>query len=412
MQQELGLFQGFGVELGYMIVGRAGLDVYPVADKVLEVAAGESVSDVELGRLAWSNELVLHVIELKTNGPAPGLTGLAEEFQRHVRRINEILAPLDGRLMPTGAHPWMDPMTQARLWPHEYSPIYEAYDRIFGCRGHGWSNLQSAHINLPFSGDDEFARLHAAIRLVLPIMPALTASSPILNAKLTGFADSRMQVYLHNSARIPSVAGRVVPEQAFSRRQYFERILAPMYRDIEPHDPDGILQYEWLNSRGAIARFDRGSIEIRVLDVQECPRADLALAGLITAAIKAVTEEKWIGLEEQKAWDTHALADVLLLSIRHAQSAVIENPAYLRAFGISGETRLSAGDLWRHLRQACLPEVLADPSWTGPIERVLTEGSLSRRITAALGREFGPDEMRQIYARLCDCLDSGETFGS
>ena len=50
--------------------------------------------------------------------------------------------------------------------------MYEAYDRIFDCRGHGWANLQAVHLNLPFSGDEEFGRLHAAIRLVLPIMPA------------------------------------------------------------------------------------------------------------------------------------------------------------------------------------------------------------------------------------------------
>ncbi|HAL85576.1 MAG TPA: hypothetical protein DCM31_01010, partial [Deferribacteraceae bacterium] len=37
-----------------------------------------------------------------------------------------------------------------------------------------------------------------------------------------------------------------------------------MYRDIAPYDPECILQEEWLNSRGAIARFDRKAIEIRL----------------------------------------------------------------------------------------------------------------------------------------------------
>ena len=39
-----------------------------------------------------------------------------------------------------------------------------------------------------------------------------------------------------------------------------------MYRQIAPLDPDHVVQYEWLNSRGAIARFDRNAIEIRVID--------------------------------------------------------------------------------------------------------------------------------------------------
>ena len=32
-----------------------------------QAVAGEIVSDVEMGALAWSNELVLHVVELKTS---------------------------------------------------------------------------------------------------------------------------------------------------------------------------------------------------------------------------------------------------------------------------------------------------------------------------------------------------------
>ena len=43
--------------------------------------------------------------------------------------------------------------------------IYDTFDRIFSCKGHGWANLQSMQINLPFRGDEEFARLHAAIRV-------------------------------------------------------------------------------------------------------------------------------------------------------------------------------------------------------------------------------------------------------
>jgi len=85
--------------------------------------------------------------------PAASLSGLAGAFQADVRRIDEILAPHGARLMPTGMHPWMDPQRETHLWPHEYSPVYEAFDRIFSCKGHGWSNLQSAHLNLPFQGD-------------------------------------------------------------------------------------------------------------------------------------------------------------------------------------------------------------------------------------------------------------------
>ena len=84
--------------------------------------------------------------------------------------------------MPSGMHPWMQPARETRLWPHESGPIHRAYDALFDCRRHGWANLQSMHVNLPFgedlTPDGEFARLHAAVRLVLPLLPALAASTP------------------------------------------------------------------------------------------------------------------------------------------------------------------------------------------------------------------------------------------
>ena len=79
------LFEGFGVELEYMIVRRDDLAVLPVTDAVLQEASGEVCNEVKRGQLSWSNELVLHVIELKTNGPAASLEGLADEFTRQCR---------------------------------------------------------------------------------------------------------------------------------------------------------------------------------------------------------------------------------------------------------------------------------------------------------------------------------------
>jgi gamma-glutamyl:cysteine ligase YbdK (ATP-grasp superfamily) len=399
MSGGLHLFEGFGIELEYMIVDRDSLDVRPLADRVLEAAAGRIESEVEMGRLAWSNELVLHVVELKTNGPAPALDGLAAAFQSDVQRIDSILAPLGARLMPTGMHPWMDPRRETRLWPHEYSPVYEAFDRIFSCTGHGWSNLQSAHLNLPFQDDEEFGRLHAAIRLVLPILPALAASSPVIDGRRSGFLDHRLEVYRSNAARIPSVAGAVIPEPAYTRRAYETDILERIYRDLEPHDPDGVLRHEWVNSRGAIARFDRDAIEIRVLDVQECPEADLAIAAVIVAVLRACVEERWLGREAQQASPQGPLADIFLRTIRDGDAARLEDLDYLAAFGMRAPC--TAGDLWRHLVTMLLPE--HPPA----LDVVLAHGPVARRIGRGLdaGRPLA-----EVYRDLCDCLHEGKPY--
>lgn len=403
------LFQVAGIEIEYMIVDAASLRVLPRADLVLRDADGAAVSDVEFDDISWSNELVSHVIELKTSGPAPRLAGVAAAFQAHVRRINAMLAPHGARLLPTGAHPFMDPATETVLWPHEYGPVYAAFDRIFGCKGHGWSNLQSMHVNLPFCGDEEFGRLHAAIRLLLPILPALAASTPVLGGRITGLLDSRMGFYGKNSARVPSVAGVVVPEPIFDEASYRRDIFERMYRDMAPLDPEGVLRDEFLNARGAIARFDRGAIEIRVLDSQECPGADLAVAGLVTAVLKALAGGRLGDAPRFRDMDTARLAGILQTVIRDADAAVLGDADFQKALGLPSG-RITAADAWRALHEAAGPDMERDPAWDAPLAAILTHGCLARRILRALDGDVSPGNLAAVYRRLAECLEAGETF--
>jgi gamma-glutamyl:cysteine ligase YbdK (ATP-grasp superfamily) len=415
----LHLFEGYGVELEYMLVHSVSLDVLPAVDQLMLEIAGEFEAEVERGAFAWSNELVNHVVELKTNGPAPSLRGLDAAFAREVADVNALLAPRHGRLMPTAAHPWMDPARDTVLWPHEMGEVYRAFDRIFGCTGHGWSNLQCMHLNLAFHGESEFARLHAAVRLLLPLLPALAASSPILDCRLTGLMDSRMHFYRENQKRIPSIAGAVIPEPVYSKRDYEEKILEPMYADIAPHDIEDVLQEEWLNARGAIARFDRDTIEIRIIDVQECPTADLAIAHAVTCATRALVEEHWQPLERQERYDTEALNAILLATTRDADAALITDRDYLGAFGIRAP-RASAHDVWQHLIESVVAgDAELSSAWASVLETITREGPLARRIVrAAAGDEPGVaarlslprERLHEVYLQLCDCLRENRTF--
>ena len=393
----------------YMIVQNDTLDILPLADKLLEKMAGKIVNEISRDGLAWSNELALHVIEVKSDGPATQLAGAGEFFQNEIEAMESVLKSFNARLMPGAMHPWMDPFTEVKLWPHEYNPIYEAYNRIFDCRGHGWANLQSTHLNLPFFGDAEFEKLHAALRLILPLIPAIAASSPIADSEKKGWLDYRMEAYRTNSLKIPSITGKIVPERVFNEADYREKIFEWMYRDIAPYDPEGILQDEWLNSRGAMSRWDRNAIEVRVIDLQELPAADIAILEWVVNLAKFLTDEKTCSLRDQKEWHEDELYDLLMNVIRNGEKMVIHNRDFLEVFGVK-KMSATAGELTRHITDILVSEYPFDGKSLSLLNLIHEEGPLSRRILNTLPENFDKQDLASVYTQLCDSLRNATPF--
>lgn len=416
MSRVLHLFEGYGVELEYAIVDRDDLRVRPICAELLEVLTGvddagapsEDIDEIVLGDVACSNELAAHVVELKTAGPAPAIAGCLAEFERAVARLNAALADHGAMLLPTGMHPMMDPAAELRLWSRGQRSVYAAYDRIFGCQGHGWANLQSCHLNLPFCGDEELDRLHVAVRAVLPLLPALAASSPVVEGRVAGALDQRLVFYADNQRRLPSIIGQIVPEPIRSRADYEATILAPMYREIAPLDPQGVLAHEWLNSRGAIARFERDALEIRVLDVQEAPVADLAIARLVAKTVQSLVDERWVDLETVRALDTHALREVFDDTIRQGDRALVTEAALLRVFGLA--TPLEARELWAAVAGTVRDSAEEHGPLDDAVRVILEHGCLSRRLLDVLGPSPSRARIAEVYRELSRCLAEGRSF--
>jgi gamma-glutamyl:cysteine ligase YbdK (ATP-grasp superfamily) len=406
------LFEVVGIEIEYMLVDCETLAVRPEADRLIERETGEVRPEVPRGAIDWSNELALHLIELKTHEPAPGLDGLAADFQAEVAHICGLLAPQGATLCPGGMHPFMDPDRETRLWPHEHGAVYRAFDRIFDCRGHGWANLQSVHLNLPFADALEFGRLHAAVRVALPLLPALAASSPFTDARPTGWMDTRLACYRDNARRVPSVTGSVVPEPVFTPDDYRREILERIYADLAPLDPEGLLHHEWINARGCIARFDRGAIEIRVLDVSECPAADLAIADAVVALVRALCEGWPAAPAAQRAFPTDSLAKILEDVAREGDRARVSDRAYLELFRVPAARPCTAGELWsRLLEDRRIGPRLAAAS-AAPLAGILRDGCLARRLLRAAGPDPTLERIRAVYRELAACLAAGRTFAA
>lgn len=408
MTNTLHLFEGFGIELEYMITSRHNAQVLPIADQFFKRVCGNFSAFFETEKICFSNELVLHVLELKTNGPAASLEPLPALFADQIQFSKNILAELNATLMPSAMHPLMNPLQETKLWPHENNEIYEMYNRIFGCQGHGWANLQATHINLPFANDQEFAALHTAIRLLLPLMPALTASSPLMEGHLTSLMDTRLEVYARNQKKIPAIIGQLIPEPVLSKHQYQTDILQKIYDDIEHLDPEKIISHEWLNSRAAIARFERMAIEIRLLDIQECPLADLAIASLIVETIRFLVQEESVALKEQADFSCSELCELLWRCIRNGEKARINNDRLLGTFNIEPEKAVFAGDFW-HIMFSRLANRIPT-SFHKTINTILQEGCLARRITNCLGKKPNAEKIIATYRKLSECLSNNTLF--
>jgi gamma-glutamyl:cysteine ligase YbdK (ATP-grasp superfamily) len=455
------LWERFGVEMEFMIVDRDTLNVLPRADVPLgKDKDGNQLSDIEYDDIGLSNELVSHVLEFKCAHPKSTFDGLGKRFFHEIRRANKKLEKINAMLLPSACHPFMDP-AEMKLWPYDCLDIYQTYDRIFNCKGHGWANLQSTHLNLSFDGDEEFGELHAAIRLLLPLIPAIAASSPYLDGKYTGYRDARINVYRHNQDKVPEITGQVIPEQAYSYDEYNKMIFDKVKKAIAPYDTEHLLNHFFLNSRGAIARFDRGAIEIRLVDIQECPNADIAIAELEIATLKAIVNGKFATsrsgntagssnaadiseaansvphtLKEYREFlrnfDTTRLAELLNKTVKDAENASIDWAEYLSVFGMNFATAsastspvttsaatspasspathsITAGDLWKHI-YSVVKNDLTEVSQS-VMEKMLERGTLSSALYKALGDNPSREAFVSEYKKLADCLAHNRLYG-
>ena len=445
----------------FMIVDRDTLNVLPRADVPLgKDKDGNQLSDIEYDDIGLSNELVSHVLEFKCAHPKSTFDGLGKRFFHEIRRANKKLEKINAMLLPSACHPFMDP-AEMKLWPYDCLDIYQTYDRIFNCKGHGWANLQSTHLNLSFDGDEEFGELHAAIRLLLPLIPAIAASSPYLDGKYTSYRDARINVYRHNQDKVPEITGQVIPEQAYSYDEYNKMIFDKVKKAIAPYDTEHLLNHFFLNSRGAIARFDRGAIEIRLVDIQECPNADIAIAELEIATLKAIVNGKFAASRSGNAaassetagssasseniaansvphtlkeyreflrnFDTTRLAELLNKTVKDAENATIDWAEYLSVFGIDFATAptattpaatspavtsvnaVTAGDLWKHI-YSVVKNDLTEVS-QNVMEKMLERGTLSSALYKALGDSPTHETFVTEYKKLADCLAHNRLYG-
>lgn len=344
----------------------------------------------------------LHVMEVKPNKPFKSPETFEETMYKAVLRLIEMLERRYGaRLLGTGMHPTLR-LWDTAVWPHRHRQIYEAFSRIFNLRQHGWLNIQSFQLNLPYSSEEKAVLIHNLLANICAYLPAVSASSPIYEGRLGKYVDNRLHFYMKNQKEVPSITGKVVPEYVQSLSQYRRDVIGRYSKDLaEAGAHPCILNKDWVNSRGVIIRFDRKALEIRIMDEQECIKSDVALSCFIRALLRGLlkADEPLLPL-----LPTEVLAEDFKSVIKDGLEAEVLHP--------NGP---KARQVCRHFLKIAQNHATPEEKGYLPlIEKRIERGSLSeiikKRVLARAEKTDLNEAIIDVYSKLLKCLENNEPF--
>jgi len=254
----------------------------PISDKIIERICGKVEHEVAFGGIKLSKELQKHALELIPSRPG-SLSFLEENLYQGLTRLYQALNYEYG-FLGLGMHPLLT-LDQTTYWNHDEQEYYQTYDRLFDINQHGWLNIQALQINIPYSGKEEMVAIFNRVRSLIPYLVAVSASSPIVEGKLTSSMDNRLIYYRENQRRIPEICHGILPERLKGARDYVQ-INRDIYKELKACGAD-ILCREWVNSRGVIVRFTRKCVEVKAIDEQECLHSDMAVTAFLLALLRS-----------------------------------------------------------------------------------------------------------------------------
>jgi hypothetical protein len=212
-----------------------------------------------------------------------------------------------------------------------------------------------------------------------------------------------MAFYAKNQASIPVLTGGVIPEYIDSLDDYRERIFGRIYAALDEVPGTRLIRYEWVNSRGAIMRFDRSAMEVRVLDLQECPKMDVAIAAFVRGALASMSQRILAG--------TLQLPERRLLLADYRRTVADGRPARVSTQLLRGKrsARTARAMLEGLLDDAALHLSAAEQPYLGLVEQRLARGNLAERILARvdrIGRARRHEAIVDLYGELATCLET------
>ena len=257
-----------GIEEEFAVLDAGTLDLVPRFEELRDSAAAEDPLLSE----AIAGELISSEIEIRS-GRGEDLAD-AQARQRELRqRLFASAADRGIALGATGTHPWSDYREQHNIDTEHYRRVVDGLQYVARR-----NNTFSMHVHVGVRGPDRAIRVCDRLRPVLPLLLALSANSPYVDARDSGLHSARSQTFTKSFPRcgIPEAFGTWA-----AYRDYVEFLV----------NTNSIVEYTqvWWSIR---PHFSFGTVEVRICDAQSTAQEAEALTALIVAAVAQAARDE------------------------------------------------------------------------------------------------------------------------
>ncbi len=353
-----------GIEEEFALLDPESLDLVSRFEELYELA----LRDPELERSA-AGELISSEFEIRSGRGENFAHAVALQADKR-ERLFALCAANGVALGATGAHPW-SPWQEQRIIDTEHYRLVED-----GLRYVAWrNNTFSLHVHVGINGADRAIAVCDRMREQLPLLLAVSASSPHVEGRDSGLASARTQLFTRNFPRCG------VPEPFGDWRGYrdFVEFLKRTNSIVESTQL-------WWSVR---PHHSFGTVEVRICDSQPSGDRSTALAGLTVACVAQAARE----------YDEGSLPEPT------SGRLIEENLWRAIRFGLEGKmidfatgTEYPAGEIVERLLEWTAParvELGIEPRLDGPspVEELRSHDSLREAFAASVeltARSYAP----------------------
>ena len=257
-----------GIEEEFALLDPVTLDLAARFEELRDTAAaGDPLLSESI-----AGELISSEIEIRSGRGEDLADALAR--QRDLRQRLFTLAGARGiALGATGTHPWSDYREQHNIDTEHYHRVVDGLQYVARR-----NNTFSMHVHVGVHGADRAIRVCDRLRPVLPLLLAISANSPYIDARDSGLHSGRSQTFTKSFPRCG------IPDSFGSWAAYKD------YVDFLVNT-NSIVEYTqvWWSIR---PHFSFGTVEVRICDAQSTAQEAEALTGLIVAAVAQAARDE------------------------------------------------------------------------------------------------------------------------